>query len=124
MHIYYIDGLRNGSHLQRIKVAKDEGYQTGKDEGYHAGKAAVSQEVLVQAAPPPTAPPPSDKEIESKVKGIMSKVYQQLMSKFSKKNYPVEEIKAIIMTTIRVSYIPYAWKFLRYVNFADFTVTY
>ena len=119
-----MDGLRNGSHLQRIKVAKDEGYQTGKDEGYHAGKAAISREVLVQAAPPPTAPPQSDKERESKVKGIMSKVYQQLMSKFSKKNYPVEEIKAIIMTTIRVSYIPYAWKFPRYVNFADSTVTY
>lgn len=70
---------------------------------------SVSREVLVQAAPPPTAPPPpSDKEIESKVKGIMSKVYQQLMSKFSeKKKYPVEEIKAIIMSTIRVSHISY-----------------
>ena len=58
----------------------------------------------MKAAPPPTATPPSDKEIESKVKGIMSKVYQQLMSKFSeKKKYPVEEIKTIIMSTIRVS---------------------
>lgn len=82
--------------LQRIKAAKDEGYQ--------AGKASVSREVLVQSAPPPTtAPPPSEKEIESRVKSIMSKVYQQLMSKFStKKQYPVEEIKTIVMTTIRV----------------------
>lgn len=82
--------------MQRIKAAKDEGYQ--------AGKASVSREVLAQAAPPPTtAPPPSEKEIESKVKGIMSKVYQQLISKFSgKKQYPVEEIKTILMTTIRV----------------------
>ena len=81
--------------LQRIRTAKDEGYQ--------AGKASVSREVLSQAAPPPTAPPPSEKEIESKVKGIMSKVYQQLVSKFSgKKQYPVEEIKTILTTTIRV----------------------
>ena len=82
--------------LQRIRAAKDEGYQ--------AGKASVSREVLAQAAlPQTTAPPPSEKEIESKVKGIMSKVYQQLISKFSrKKQYPVEEIKTILMTTIRV----------------------
>ena len=99
--VYAMDLIYRELKLQKMKVTKQE-----KMKGYHAGKAAVSREVLVQAAPPPTAPPPSDKEIESKVKGIMSKVYQQLMSKFSKKNYPVEEIKAIIMTTIRVSYIP------------------
>lgn len=64
--------------------------------------------MLAQAAPPPKAAPPSDKEIESKVKGIMSKVYQQLMSKFSKKKqYPVEEIKTILMATIRVRLFVY-----------------
>jgi len=63
--------------------------------------------VLVQGAAPPTAaPPPSEKEIESRVKGIMSKVYQQLMAKFSKKKeYTVEEIKSILMTTIRVCHV-------------------
>ena len=81
--------------MQRVRVAKDEGYQ--------AGKASVSREILAQAAPPPVASPPSDKEIESKVKGIMSKVYHQLLAKFSgKKQYSVEEIKVILMTTIRV----------------------
>ena len=81
------------SSLQRVRLAKDEGYKSGK--------AAVSRETLVQGAAP--APPPSDKEIESRVKGIMSKVYQQLLAKFSKKSeYSVEEIKSILMTTIRV----------------------
>lgn len=38
----------------------------------------------------------------------MSKVYQQLMSKFSKKKqYPVEEIKTILMATIRVRLFVY-----------------
>jgi len=58
------------------------------------------------AAPPAVPPPPSEKEMESKVKGIMSKVYQQLLAKFSKKKeYTVEEIKSILMTTIRVCHV-------------------
>ena len=75
--------------MQRISLARVEGFRSGKEEG--------------QAKATPTSGGLGEEEVGTRVKAIMNQAYQNLAAKFkTKDSFETKEILAILVSVIKV----------------------